>query len=75
MQMSVLFLDQNMYTLSNGALCFPVSLTLCTGKWIQLFTETVFAFNLHFQHIGLNLHVTENKVYHHWKEYKILVKK
>ncbi len=36
--------------LSNGALSFAVSLILCTGKWIQLFTETDLAFNLHFQY-------------------------
>jgi hypothetical protein len=36
---------------SNGALVFAVSLILCTGKWIKHFTETVLAFNLHFQHI------------------------
>jgi hypothetical protein len=56
------------YVLSNGALVFGVSLVLCTGKWIQLFTETVLAINLHFQHIKLNLQ--ENQVYHS-KELKI----
>jgi hypothetical protein len=33
---------------------------LCTGKWIKLFTETVLAFNQHFQHIGLNLQENTN---------------
>jgi hypothetical protein len=56
--------------LSNGALPFAVSLILCTGKWRKHFTQTVLAFNLHFQHKGLNL--KENKV-HHSKEPKILV--
>jgi hypothetical protein len=36
------------YVLSNGALVFDVSLILCTGKWTQLLTETVLAFNLNF---------------------------
>ncbi len=40
--------------LSNGALFSALSLILCTGKCNQLFTETVLASNLHFQHIGLN---------------------
>ncbi len=35
------------------------------GKWTQLFTETVLAFNLHFEQLGLNLE--ENQV-HHSKE-------
>ncbi len=56
--------------LSNGAIGLGVSLVLCTGKWIELFTETLLAFNLHFQHIGLNLQ--ENQV-HHSKEPKTLV--
>jgi hypothetical protein len=43
---------------------------LCAGKWIKLFTKTVFEFNLHFQHIGLTLQ--ENQV-HHSKERKLLV--
>jgi hypothetical protein len=50
---------------SNGALVFAVSLILCTGKWIKPFIEIVFAFNLHFQHIGLNL---QEKQVHHSKE-------
>jgi hypothetical protein len=58
------------HVLSNGALAFGVSLILCTGKWIKHFTETVLAFNLHFQQLGLNL--DENKV-HHSKERTILV--
>jgi hypothetical protein len=41
------------HVLSNGALVFALSLILCTGKWIQLFTDIVLAFSLHFQHIGL----------------------
>jgi hypothetical protein len=56
--------------LSNGALVTAVSLILCTEKWIKLFTENLFAFNMHFQHIGLNL--DENQV-HHSKERGILV--
>jgi hypothetical protein len=36
------------HALSNGALVTAVSLILCTGKWIQHFTEAVLAFNLHF---------------------------
>jgi hypothetical protein len=56
------------HVLSNGALAFAVRLILCTGKWIKHFTETVLAFNLHFQHIGLNLQ--EYKV-HHSKEPEI----
>ncbi len=39
------------HVLSNGALVTAVSLILCTGKWTKLFTVTVLAFNLHFQHI------------------------
>ncbi len=50
------------HALSNGALVFAVSLILCTEKLIKLFTETVLAFNLHFQNIGINLQ--ENKVHH-----------
>jgi hypothetical protein len=56
--------------LSNGALVSAVSLILCTGKGIKLFTETDLAFNLHFQHVVLNLQ--ENQV-HHLKEREILV--
>jgi hypothetical protein len=52
--------------LSTGALLFAISLILCTGKWIELFRENEdLAFNLNFQHIGLNLR--ENQV-HHSKE-------
>ncbi len=59
--------------ISNGALVFSVPKpNILTGKWIKLFFETVLAFNLHFQHIGLNLR--ENQVYHS-KERKILVRK
>jgi hypothetical protein len=58
------------HVLSNGAFVFGVSLILCTGKWSKLLTETVFAFNLNFQQLGLNLQ--ENKV-HHSKERKMLV--
>jgi hypothetical protein len=44
------------HALSNGALYLVVSIILCiTGKWVKLVTETVLEFNLHFQHIGLNL--------------------
>jgi hypothetical protein len=55
------------HVLSNCVLVFDVSLILCTGKWIKLFTETVLAFNLHFQHIGLNI---QEKQVHHSKERK-----
>jgi hypothetical protein len=58
------------YVRSNGALAFAVCLILCAGKCIKIFTETVPAFNLHFQHIGLNL--PENKV-HHSKERTLLI--
>jgi hypothetical protein len=34
---------------------FDVSLILCTGKCLKLFTETVHALNLHFKHIGLSI--------------------
>jgi hypothetical protein len=61
---------QKFHVLSNGALVFAVSLILCTGKWRKLFTEALLAFNLHFQHMGLNLQ--ENKV-HHSQEREILV--
>jgi hypothetical protein len=44
------------HVISNGALAFAVSQILCTGKWIKLFTGSVLAFNLHFQHVGINLH-------------------
>jgi hypothetical protein len=50
------------HVLSNGALVFGVTLISCTGKWINLFTETVLVFNLHFQHTGL--HLQENQVHH-----------
>jgi hypothetical protein len=40
--------------LSNGALVFAVNLIICTGKCINRFKETVLAFNLNFQQIGLN---------------------
>ncbi len=43
------------YVLSNDALVLAASLILCTGKWRKLFTETVLAFNLHFQQLGINL--------------------
>jgi hypothetical protein len=35
-----------------SALAFGVSLIIiiCSGKWIKLFTETLLAFNLNFQH-------------------------
>jgi hypothetical protein len=56
----MLFLDQNS--------CSFQWYTFCAGKWIQLFTETVRAFNLHFQDIRLNLQ--ENKV-HHSKEHEV----
>jgi hypothetical protein len=55
------------HVLSNGALVVGVILILCTGKLSKLFTEALFAFNIHFQHIELNLqeiHV------HHSKEPK-----
>jgi hypothetical protein len=39
------------HVLSNGALLSAISLILCTGKMIKLFTETVLgAFKVHFQH-------------------------
>ncbi len=56
--------------LSNDAIVLAVSLILWTGKWIKLFTETVFAPNIHFQHIGLKLQ--ENQV-HYSKERKFFV--
>ncbi len=56
--------------LSNGALVFGVSIILCAGKWIQLFTETELAFNLHLQHIGLSLQEIQVQ---HSKERKVLV--
>jgi hypothetical protein len=48
--------------LSNGALCFAVSLIVCKIKWIKLFTETVIPFKLQFQHIGL-ISLQENQVH------------
>jgi hypothetical protein len=42
------------HALSNGALVFADSRILCTGKWIQVFAETVHAFNLNFQELGLH---------------------
>jgi hypothetical protein len=51
--------------LSNGAFFLDVSLIFCAGKWIQLFTEAVLAFNLHFPQLRLKLQ--ENQV-HHSKE-------
>ncbi len=57
----------NHHVFSKGTLVLAVSLILCTGKWIKLFTKTVHAFNLH---IGLNLQ--ENQV-HHSKERQMLV--
>ncbi len=68
--MSMLFLDQKCPVLSNGAHVFGVSLILCAGKWIQLCYATMLAFNLNFQHLGINLQ--ENQV-HRSKERKILV--
>jgi hypothetical protein len=56
------------HVIPNGALVFAASPIFCTRKWIELFTETLLAFSLHFQHIGLNLE--ENKV-HYSKESKI----
>jgi hypothetical protein len=44
---------------SNGALGFAVSLISCTGKWIQLFTESVLEIGMYFQH-GHNLE--ENQI-------------
>jgi hypothetical protein len=57
--------------LFTGANFFGVSLILCTGKWIQIFTETLLAaFNVHFQPIELKLQ--ENQLPHS-KEPKMLV--
>ncbi len=66
----MVLLDQNLMLFPTGAFVFAVSLTLCTGKWIKLLTETVLAFNLHFQHIELSL--KENQV-HHSKQREMLV--
>jgi hypothetical protein len=60
------------HALSNGALRFPVCLILFAGKWRKLFTETVLAFNLHFQQLGLGLKLQESAVQNS-KERKILV--
>ncbi len=60
----------NFHAVVNGALVFAVGPIFYTGKWITLFTETVYAFNLLFQQIELNLQ--EYQV-HHSKERKILV--
>jgi hypothetical protein len=59
--------QNSMFFLMAHLFSFAGSLIFCTGKWIQKFTETLlaFAFNLHFQQIGLDLHV--NKA-HHSKE-------
>jgi hypothetical protein len=59
------------HVLSNGELLFGVSLILCTEEWIQLFTETVLAFNLHFQHIHIGTYIEFNvqgNQVHHSKE-------
>jgi hypothetical protein len=49
------------HVLYNSAILFAVSLILCkvheNGK--KLFTETVLALSLNFQHIGLNLQETK----------------
>jgi hypothetical protein len=57
------------HVLSNSSLDFTASLILYIGKWIKSLIETVLAFNLHFQHIGLNLQ--ENQV-NHLKESKMV---
>jgi hypothetical protein len=61
------------HVISNGGLVFGVSLILilCRGKWTKIFTETVLASNLYFQHIGLNLQ--ENQVHHSKELTKIFV--
>jgi hypothetical protein len=59
----MLFLDQNV--LPNGPPVSAVSLILCIGKWIKLFTETVLAYNFDFQHIGLS---SQEYQVHHSKE-------
>jgi hypothetical protein len=69
MQNVTVIFGPKFHVFSNGGLIFAVSLILCTGKWIGLFTEAVLAFNAHFQHIGLNL---LEKVLHS-KECSILV--
>ncbi len=43
------------HVLSSGGPGFTARQILCTGKWIELFTRTGLAFNLHFEHIGMNL--------------------
>jgi hypothetical protein len=43
------------HALSNGDIVCAVSLILCTGKWIKLFTEAALPSNLHFQHSGTQL--------------------
>ncbi len=54
--------------LSNSALGFAVSPILYTiGKRIKLFTETLLAFSLRFQQIGLSLH--ENQVHQSEERY------
>ncbi len=55
----------NFHVISNGSLICAVSLIFCAGKLIKLFTETVLAFNMLFQHIGLNLRKTQ---VHHSKK-------
>jgi hypothetical protein len=60
------------HVISIGALGFAVNLILCTGKWMKLLTETVLAFNLHFQHIGLRSNLQENQV-RHSKDRKMMV--
>jgi hypothetical protein len=50
------------HVISKGVFGLALSLILCTGKWIELVIETLVAFNLYFQPIGLNLH--ENQAQH-----------
>jgi hypothetical protein len=70
-KMSLLILDQYFtFFPMVHLLLLVVGYHVLTGNWRKHFTETVLAFNLHFQHIGLNLQ--ENKV-HHSKEREILV--
>jgi hypothetical protein len=65
MQNILVIFRPEFHALSNGALVTAVSLILCTGKWIQHFTETVLASNLHFSIYDSTYR--DNKV-HHSKE-------
>ncbi len=56
----MLFLDHYFNVLSNGALVFAVSLILCLGKWIKLFTETGICIQPQFSfHFAFSTQLTE----------------